>query len=62
MLTTQKSGVRNSVLMPESPVELKKLILKLRWIGLENDAILLHARLAELAPGECAGLWPRETD
>ncbi len=58
MLTAQNVAAKNSLPMPTSPAELKKLILKLRWIGLEDEA----ARLASLAPGDCAGLWPRETD
>ncbi len=62
MLTAQRVATRNSLPMPTSPAEFKKLILKLRWIGLEDEAICLHARLARLAPGECAALWPRETD
>ncbi len=62
MLTAQEVAAKNSLPVPASPAELKKLILKLRWIGHEDEAISLHARLARLAHGEGADLWPRDTD
>lgn len=45
-----------------SAVDLRTLILKLRWIGLEQEAMRLHDRLRRMAPDQCAGLWPMETD
>ena len=45
-----------------TPDELEKLILKLRWIGLENEAADLRALLARVATGGGAALWPMDTD
>ena len=42
--------------------ELRKLIIKLRWIGMESEAENLSHRLAEIAPQACAFGEPRETD
>lgn len=42
--------------------DMKMLIVKLRWIGLENEAAQLQGRLRTIAPEECAGLWTHETD
>ena len=42
--------------------DLRNLIVKLRWIGLEDDALRLHHRLKAIAPEECADLWVHDTD
>ena len=42
--------------------ELRKLIVKLRWIGMESEAENIRHRLAEIAPQACAFGEPRETD
>jgi hypothetical protein len=44
------------------PAEIRKLILKLRWIGMEEEAERLSASLAEFATAECHVMGPRETD
>jgi hypothetical protein len=44
------------------PAEIRKLILKLRWIGMEEEAERLSASLAEFATAECQVMGPRETD
>jgi hypothetical protein len=44
------------------PDSIKTLILKLRWIGLEDEAESLYSHLVRMAPGEGADLWPHETD
>lgn len=44
------------------PADLKKAILKLRWIGQENEALELQRLLARLAPEECGPFWPLDTD
>jgi hypothetical protein len=47
---------------PSIHSELRSLIIKLRWIGQEDEAEGLASRLARIAPQEAANLWPRETD
>lgn len=44
------------------PAEMRKLILKLRWIGLDDEAERLSESLAEFAPVDCPIMGPRETD
>ncbi len=44
------------------PADLKRAIVKLRWIGREGEALELQRRLARLAPEECGPLWPLDTD
>lgn len=48
--TTGHDARRSALTPPRNPEELKKLILKLRWIGLESEAEQLCSDLAELAP------------
>jgi hypothetical protein len=47
---------------PSTLSDLKSLIIKLRWIGLENEAEGLFSHLTRIAPREAASLWPGETD
>ncbi len=44
------------------PREIRKLILKLRWIGMESEADRLGHLLAKVDPTDCAPMEPRETD
>ena len=44
------------------PREIRKLILKLRWIGMDGEADRLCHMLARVAPSDCAPMDPRETD
>lgn len=46
---SEKNSFRFGDTAKES-MELRKLILKLRWIGLEEEAQELSSRLAELSP------------
>jgi hypothetical protein len=46
----------------QSPADLRKLILKLRWIGQESEAEALCSRLAKLDPQEIALDLPAHTD
>jgi hypothetical protein len=48
--------------MPANRSELRALIIKLRWIGQEEEAEGLACRLSDAAPQEAAILWARETD
>ncbi|HWY61412.1 MAG TPA: hypothetical protein VNW15_05880 [Rhizomicrobium sp.] len=52
------SAIRNMP-MPASPDDIRKLVLKLRWIGLEHEAQQLQSSLSE---GEVAAIAPIETD
>jgi hypothetical protein len=52
----------NIVPAASKPAEIRKLILKLRWIGMEEEAERLSRSLAEFATAECQVLGPRETD
>lgn len=42
--------------------ELRGRILKLRWIGMEDEALELSEMLADAAPLECPLIEPLETD
>lgn len=44
------------------PEEVRKLILKLRWIGMDEEADRLNATLAGLIPAQCTFMGPRDTD
>jgi hypothetical protein len=62
MLNIREMSAESAVVVPAAPVDLKHLIIKLRWMGMEGDALKLHRILASIAPGECAALWPMDTD
>jgi hypothetical protein len=47
---------------PVTPQDLKTLILKLRWAGLDQDADKLCHELEHIAPEDCIPLGPAETD
>ena len=47
---------------PVTPQDLKTLILKLRWAGLDQDADELCHELEHIAPEDCIPLAPAETD
>ena len=42
--------------------ELRRRILKLRWIGMEDEALELSEKLADAAPLESPLIEPLETD
>ncbi len=52
----------SEVKVPENPRAIPKLIAKLRWIGMEQEAEQLSILLARVAPQECRSIGPRETD
>lgn len=62
MLNVREVPGEQLIAMPMAAVDLKHLIIKLRWIGMEADAQRLHKLLDCIAPGECAALWPLDTD
>ena len=62
MLNVREIRAERPISVPTTVVDLKHLIVKLRWIGLEGDALRLHHLLDRIAPGECADLWPIDTD
>jgi hypothetical protein len=62
MLSVREVQTEWPIAVPTAPVDLKHLIIKLRWIGMEAEAQRLHRLLDRIAPGECAALWPRDTD
>lgn len=41
---------------------LKKLIVKRRWAGMDQDEAELRRKLGNIAPEECLALEPAETD
>jgi hypothetical protein len=45
-----------------SCTRLRGQILKLRWMGMEDEALELSERLAESAPLVCPLIEPRDTD
>lgn len=42
--------------------DLRSLVLKLRWIGLDTEAESLGEELVEMVPAICPLIGPRETD
>ncbi len=62
MQSISEATVDKTVPALSRPAEIKKLILKLRWIGMEEEAERLSATLAELATDECPVMGPRDTD
>lgn len=46
----------------KSDMELRGRILKLRWIGMEDEALELSEKLADAAPLDCPLIEPRDTD
>jgi hypothetical protein len=47
---------------PAETDELRKLVLKLRWIGMESEAEILSNHLAKTAPADCVFVAPCDTD
>ena len=45
-----------------TPDAIRKMVLKLRWIGLEAEADQLRQRLDAAAPGESVAFAPSDTD
>jgi hypothetical protein len=45
-----------------SNAELRGRILKLRWIGMDDEALELSEKLADAAPLGCPLIEPRDTD
>lgn len=62
MLNVREVHPEGPIGVPSAPVDIKHLIIKLRWIGMENEAERLHRLLDRIAPGESAALWPQSTD
>lgn len=62
MLSVREVSAEWPIAVPATPVDLKHLIIKLRRIGMEAEAQRLHCLLDRIAPGECAALWPLDTD
>ena len=62
MFNVREMPVERPNVVPSTVVDLKQLIVKLRWIGLEGDAHRIRRLLDRIAPGECAALWPVDTD
>ena len=62
MQTTTERARSKDMHSPASREEVRKLVLKLRWMGMEDEAIKLGEELAEAAPMECPLIEPRDTD
>lgn len=60
-LTDPKPGKRPAT-DPTEVDGLKKLIRKLRWIGLEQEAEIMCSRLSRIAPLETRLIGPQDTD
>ncbi len=45
-----------------SNTDLRGRILKLRWMGMEDEALELSEKLAEAVPLDCPLIEPRDTD
>jgi hypothetical protein len=52
----------NGISASATPSDIRMIMLKLRWIGLEDEAEILHQRLKTLAPGQCVAMEPPDTD
>ena len=42
----------NAIVMPQQPTDWSKLICKLRWIGMEEEALRLQRAVRSLPPEE----------
>ena len=62
MLNVREMSMERPIVVPTTVVDLKHLIVKLRWIGLQGDALRFHRLLDLMASAECAALWPIDTD
>jgi len=62
MLQFKDISIESNTPVEEKAAHLRRLILKLRWIGMEDEAASLYSHLVRIAPGEGAGLWPCDTD
>jgi hypothetical protein len=63
MLQAREIPIANGMPVLSNPADLKKLILKLRWIGMEDEAVGLYSQLLRIAPNDGgAVLWPMDTD
>jgi hypothetical protein len=62
MSSSTGSESSQSRLIPADPKAISKLIVKLRWIGLDREAERLSARLAQTAPEQCRMIGPHDTD
>ena len=47
---------------PSDPRDLRMLVLKLRWMGLDSEAERLTRVLMRTAPAECSLIGPIDTD
>jgi hypothetical protein len=61
MHTATQPVTRHKVPAPLEPVEIRTLILKLRWIGRDNEAERLLDALSHLATIECPEIGPYYT-
>ena len=62
MLTIEPVGIRKAAPQTRNVRDIKKMIVKLRWIGMEDEAELMSAELLRVAPAECLLLGPLDTD
>ena len=46
----------------ETSQGLKRLLVKLRWAGMEKDAEDLRHKLENISPEDCIAVGPAETD
>ena len=62
LLSAPEHFQRSDIDLGITAADFRKRILKLRWIGLEAEAMRLARAFSEIAPEECAVLWNIETD
>jgi len=55
-------NIVNGISTFAAPADIRKIMLKLRWIGLEDEAETLHQRLKMVGPGQCVAMEPPDTD
>jgi hypothetical protein len=58
----QRTGSIRQQNQQDTPQGLKKLLVKRRWAGMEQDAEELRHKLEDIAPEECIAMGPVETD
>jgi len=61
MHTAMQSATGSRIPAPLEPVEIRTLILKLRWMGMDDQAGRLLDALAHLATIECPEIGPYYT-
>jgi hypothetical protein len=62
MLSIEPVEVPRAAYETRNVRDIKKMIVKLRWIGMDEEAVLMSAELLRISPAECPQPGPLDTD